>query len=121
MVQLAKSLMAGPAIAFALAAPACADTLPMVTSWGTSGSGTSQFANLTDVTVGPDGSVYTTEDGGGVANRVQHFGANGAFLGSTGSAGSGPGQFQDNWSIAVGSDGVVYQLDAFNDRVTRFS
>src|SRR4051794_40957765 len=108
------------AMAFA-GAPARADTLPMVTAWGTSGTATSQFTNLTDVTVGPDGSVYTTEDGIGSANRIQHFGANGAFLGSTGSEGRNPGQFQDNWAVAVGSDGVVYQLDAFNDRVTRFN
>src|SRR3954454_21806716 len=120
MVQLRKALLAA-LLATALTAPASAATLPMVTAWGPSGTATSQFVNLTDVTVGPDGSVYTTEDGTGSANRIQHFGANGAFLGSTGSEGRNPGQFQDNWAVAVGSDGVVYQLDAFNDRVTRFN
>jgi streptogramin lyase len=105
----------------AAAAPAAADTLPMISSWGRGGSGDGQFANLRGMTVGPNGDVYTVEDGGGVTNRVQRFDANGGFLGKTGSEGAGPGQFQDGTSVAVGDDGVVYVVDAFNDRVTRFS
>src|SRR3954453_18697135 len=94
MVQLRKALLAA-LLATALTAPARADTLPMLPAWGTSGTATSQFVNLTEVTVGPDGSVYTTEDGIGSANRVQHFGPNGAFLGSTGSAGPRPLPFPE--------------------------
>src|SRR3954468_4972157 len=101
----------------ALAAPAAADTLPMVSSFG---AGSGRFVNLVDVAVGPDGSVYTVENGGGASDRVQHFNANGAFLGTTGSEGNAPGQFTQPWSIAVGGDGVVYALDTFLDRVTRF-
>jgi sugar lactone lactonase YvrE len=109
-------------VVFGLAAvPADADTLPMVTSFGGAGQATGRFVNLVDVTVAPDGSVYTIENGGGVADRVQRFDANGTFLGTTGSEGNAPGQFQQAWSVAVGGDGVVYALDTFEDRVTRFS
>ena len=93
----------------------------LVKTWGTTGPADGQFVNIRDVAVGPSGEVYTIEDGGATSNRLQHFDANGAFLGKTGSAGSGPGQFQDAWSVAVGADGVVYGLDAFNDRVERFT
>ena len=104
-----------------VAAPASAASLGLVKTWGTRGPADGQFTNLRDVAVGPNGDVYTIEDGGTTSNRLQRFDANGAFLGKTGSAGSGPGQFQDAWSVAVGGDGIVYGLDAFNDRVERFT
>ena len=117
MVQLRKALRLAIVLAGAAAAPADADSLSVVSSFG---GPAGRLVNLVDVAVAPDGSVYTIENGGGAADRVQHFGANGAFLNATGSEGTAPGQFQQGWSIAVGDDGVVYALDTFQDRVTRF-
>lgn len=105
----------------ALAAPAGADSLAVVNDWGGVGPADGQLTNLVDVAVGPNGDVYTMENGGAASDRVQRFDAAGRFLGKTGSEGRAPGQFNQPWSIAVGGDGVVYALDTFLDRVTRFS
>ena len=106
------------AMAF-VAAPARADTLGLVTTWGSTGTSAGHFANLYDVAVSPDEHVYTVEDGGGAANRVQRFDSLGAYFAQFGSAGAGPGQFQDAFSLSVADDGVVFVADGFNDRVTR--
>lgn len=118
---MVRLFVAVSAAIVALATPAQADTLPMVNSWGGAGQATGRFVNLVDVAAGPDGSIYTIENGGGVADRVQHFDANGTFLGAGGSEGNAPGQLQQPWSVAVGGDRIVYALDTFLDRVTRFS
>src|SRR3954447_27055566 len=106
------------AMAFGVA-PARADTLGLVTNWGSTGTSAGQFANLYDVAVSPDEHVYTVEDGGGAANRVQRFDSLGAYFAQTGSEGAGPGQFQDAFSLSVADDGVVFVVDGFNQRVTR--
>src|SRR4051812_3802493 len=106
------------AMAFVVA-PARADTLGLVTTWGSTGTSAGQFANLYDVAVSPDEHVYTVEDGGGSANRVQRFDSKGAYFSQFGSAGAGPGQFQDALSLSVADDGVVFVADGFNQRVTR--
>ena len=43
--------------------------------------------------------------------RVQHYAADGRFLGSFGQLGSGPGQFQAPQGVAVAGDGSVYVAD----------
>src|SRR5436190_1749641 len=95
------------AMAF-VAAPARADTLGLVTTWGSTGTSAGHFANLYDVAVSPDEHVYTVEDGGGAANRVQRFDSLGAYFAQFGSAGAGPGQFQDAFSLSVADDGVEF-------------
>src|SRR4051794_2962822 len=119
MVQLRKALSSAVVLAVGLTAPASADTLGVVNAFGGRGTGDGQFINLVDVTTGPNGDVYTIENGGGVNDRVQRFDASGRFLGKTGSEGSAPGQFQQGWWIAVGGGGVVYGLGTFSHRVTR--
>ncbi len=120
MVRRSLSLAALLA-ALSLPAVARADTLGIVTSWGTGGTANGQFTLAADVAVGPNGDVYTIENGGGVTDRVQRFDANGTFLGRAGSEGTAAGQFTQPTSIAVGADGVVYVVDTFSERVTRFS
>jgi DNA-binding beta-propeller fold protein YncE len=53
--------------------------------------------------------------------RVQHYAADGRFLGSIGEFGSGPGQFQAPQGVAVAGDGSVYVADRALSTVQRFS
>jgi tripartite motif-containing protein 71 len=84
--------------------------------WGSEGSGDGQFAWPNDVAVAPDGTVYVADSGqpkwGPGNHRIQHFAANGGFLGQWGTFGSGNGQFNYPYGVTVAPDGTVYVADA---------
>jgi sugar lactone lactonase YvrE len=116
--RTAQVTLCAIAATVALCGPASAATFNLVTSWGSTGSGDGQFLVLKDVTVAPNGDVYTVEDGGGASNRVQHFDANGTFLGKAGSQAIGtPVQFDDAWSLSAGTS-QLFVVDRANNDVT---
>lgn len=58
----------------------------------------SQVSGPTDIAVASDGTVWVADPGN---HRIQHFKANGDFLGAVGSAGTGDGQFTDPPFLAL--------------------
>ena len=69
------------------------------------------------VAVAADGTIFATDQ---YLRRVQHYGADGTFLGSFGSLGSGDGQFSAPAGIAAGPDSL-YVADWSVSSVQRFS
>jgi len=89
-----------------------------VTTWGSSGTGNGQFANLTGVAVDASGNVYVADTSN---NRIQKFSSSGNFITTWGSYGTGNGQFYDPRGIAVDASGNVYVVDSVNSRIQKFS
>jgi sugar lactone lactonase YvrE len=102
--------------ALLIAAPAALGAYQFETSWGAPGAAPGQFDG-DFIAVGPDGSVYVSDQAN---NRVQKFQGDGSFQTTWGSAGAGNGQFNTPTGIAVGPDGSVYVSDSANNRVQRF-
>lgn len=86
-------------------------------SFGSSGSGASQFTNPWDATV-HNGIVWVTD---AALNSVKAFSTGGSFLGSFGTRGKGVYQFSAPSGIDHDSAGNLYVADAGNDRVQIFS
>ena len=91
-----------------------------VTSWGSSGSGNSQFNNAQGLGVSPvTGNVYVADYGN---NRVQEFSPTGVYITQWGSSGSGNSQFNAPNGIAVSATtGNVYVEDGNNNRIQEFT
>jgi len=94
-------------LAFAQCAP------PVAGAWGSVGSGTGYFATPFGVAVGPDGTVYVTDEGN---NRVQKFDANGRFLGEWPT-----GVDTTPTGIAIDETGVVYVALHHIHKVARYT
>lgn len=98
---------------------------------GSQGTDPGLFLGPRDVAVAPDGSVYVSEgDFGSQTHRIQHFDANGAYLGGWGSYDAtdantqhvaAPGTFNEPWGIGIGPDGSVYVADTWNERIQKFT
>jgi hypothetical protein len=111
---------------------------PLVTKWGSLGSGDGQFNYATGVAVDGNGNVFVTDQGN---SRIEKFTNTGAFLLTfgwgvqdgmaafetctsgcqAGIAGSGDGQFAGPSGIAVDSSGNVFVGDAANNRIQTFT
>jgi hypothetical protein len=126
VLQLCLAVVAA-LLLVAVAAPlASAAPLGVLGVSGSNGTGDGQFQGTGGVAVNEStGDVYVIDIGG---QRVERFGAAGAFEDSFGSAGTGDGQFAFETvrgltpQLAVDqSDGSIYVTDTGNDRVQKFS
>ena len=93
------------------------DSLAYKGSFGSSGSGPSQFTNPWDGVVA-GGTLWITDAKQG---QVKAFTTSGAFLGAFGSNGKGAYQFSSPSGISADAAGNLYVADAGNDRVQVFS
>jgi sugar lactone lactonase YvrE len=96
------------------------DSCPLVTKWGSPGSGDGQFGMPIDVAVDGSGNVYVAD----LRNdRIQKFTNTGTFLTRWGSAGTGEGQFigpVGPGGVAVRGAGGIFVADTGNNRVQKF-
>jgi predicted membrane-bound mannosyltransferase/sugar lactone lactonase YvrE len=92
---------------------------------GEPGTSTGQFNSPHGISVAPDGTLFVADTNN---NRIQHFSAEGKFLGSWGSFGdrnegvAPQGTFNQPWALAVSPDGeFIYVADTWNHRIQKFS
>lgn len=105
-----------------LALPAAASaSVTYSNSWGSYGSGQSQFASPDDVATDQStGNVYVLDSENILTNdRVQLFDASGNYLTEWGIPGNDPGEFSAPSALTF-EDGQLYVSDYGNDRVQVF-
>ncbi|MDT7604050.1 MAG: tripartite motif-containing protein 71 [Acidobacteriota bacterium] len=88
-----------------------------VTTWGSLGTGNTQFDTPMGVAVDTSNNVYVVDSAN---NRVQKFTSSGAYITQWGTTGSGNGQFTSPQGIAVDLSGNVYVADTGNNRIQKF-
>jgi len=86
---------------------------------GIRGDGPGQFDEPSDLSIGPDGSLYIVD---GHINpesnrRIVHMTADGEFIEAWGEQGYGPLQFEGPHAIAVDSQGRIFVGDRTNNRL----
>lgn len=94
-----------------------------ITTWGTNGSGDTQFLGPKGLATDRAGSVYVADYpiNSFDFHRVKKYGSTGAFITKWGSFGIGDGQFREPNGVATDAAGNVYVADSGNDRVQKFS
>ena len=90
----------------------------LLTSWGTQGSGNSQFFGAGGVAVDASGNVYVADPGN---HRIQKFSSAGAFITTFGSNGIGDGQLIGPQGVSIDSAGNIYVADTGNSRIQKFN
>ncbi len=109
---------------FALAAPAlnaqpaaAIITWRATEQWRVDGAeqGASGFADLRDLVVHPNGSLWTLDF---KEQSIRRYDASGRFIGTTGRPGAGPGEMRDANGMLVHADGTVWINDPQNGRLT---
>jgi len=89
------------------------------TTWGSQGSGSSQFDYPRAIGLGKYGRVYVADTGN---HRIQKFGQAGKYVTQWGSLGSGNGQLNSPWGVCGDhNSGYIYVADTYNHRVQKFS
>ena len=86
---------------------------------GIRGDGPGQFDEPSDLSIGPDGSLYIVDGHISPASnrRIVHMTAEGEFIEAWGEQGYGPLQFEGPHAIAVDSQGRMYVGDRTNNRL----
>ena len=115
--------LAGPgrnetAAAIAQFGPVVTEGLEFVRDQGATGVDAGQFSGPTDVTSGPDGTIYVADQ---LNDRVQAFNATGSFLFEWGEDGDDVGQFNAPVGVATAADGTVFVSEFNAYRVQAFS
>jgi DNA-binding beta-propeller fold protein YncE len=88
----------------------------LLRKWGKSGKAPGEFISVTDVTVAPNGNIWTCEYGS-YNDRIQEFTPEGKHLLTYGTFGNGKEQLSRPQGIAVDHEGLLYVADAVNHRV----
>jgi sugar lactone lactonase YvrE len=78
----------------------------------------SNFYQPTDVTWGPDGSIYVADGYGN--SRIAKFSTDGNLVKHWGERGTGPGEFNTPHSIVSDANGNLYVADRANGRIQVF-
>jgi DNA-binding beta-propeller fold protein YncE len=86
-------------------------------SWGSSGSGPSQFDDPEGIAINASGHVYVADTGN---NRIQVFEDDGTFVNQWGSIGSSNGLFNEPTGITINETGHVFVVDKKNNRIQVF-
>jgi DNA-binding beta-propeller fold protein YncE len=89
-----------------------------VCSWGSPGTGPSQFQRIRALALGPDGLLYVAD---ACNHRIQIFTKDGKLMHTWGRPGSGPGELAYPYDLAFAPDGALYVVEYGNQRVQKFS
>jgi len=76
-----------------------------------------QFYNPRGIAIGPDGSIYVSDEWN---HRIQKFDRDGNFISKWGKEGTEDGEYYGPGGIAVGFDGFLYVGDIGNNRIQRY-
>lgn len=114
--RMTMCLTSTAAVLLAAASPAPA-AFGFLTTWGSQGSGNSQFQQPLGLATDAAGNVYVADCG---LSQVKEFSSTGTFIRKWGSTGSGNGQFSCARDVAIDGSGV-YVVDYGNNRVQKFS
>ena len=85
------------------------------------GFGEGLFQTAHGLRIAPDGSVWTTDNGGHVLRKFSPEGRLLATYGKRGEPGSGPGHFRSPDDLVFASTGEIFVADAGNGRIVRLS
>ncbi|XP_077870290.1 tripartite motif-containing protein 2-like [Saccoglossus kowalevskii] len=88
-----------------------------MTSFGSSGTGDSQFNGPWDIAIGNTGNIIVSDLRN---NRIQIFDNNCRFLNVFGGRGTKEGELNSPQGVAADTDGCVYVCDYHNNRVQKF-
>jgi sugar lactone lactonase YvrE len=92
-------------------------------TWGSNGSGDSQFLGPRGLATDRAGGVYVADYPADSFDhhRVKKYGSTGVFITKWGSFGIGDGQFREPNGMATDAAGNVYVADSGNNRVQKFT
>jgi streptogramin lyase len=93
-------------------------TLSYASKFGEAGTAAGKLKAPWGVVVNAEGKLLVVDSAN---NRVEKFGAEGAFVSSFGEAGSGNGQLKEPQGIALDAAGHVWVADTGNNRIEEFS
>ena len=86
-----------------------------IKSWGTPGSGITEFRNPTGIVIDEQDYVYVSD---AANNRIMKFDTNGTFLETWGAQGYGPNQFTSPQGIALDDDNNIFVAEYTGHRVS---
>src|SRR6267143_1721699 len=89
-----------------------------VSTFGSKGSGNSQFNIPLGIAADSSGNIYVSDSGN---NRIEKFTNAGVFITKFGSSGTGNGKFKAPLGIAADSSGNIYVSDSGNNRIEKFT
>jgi sugar lactone lactonase YvrE len=90
-------------------------------TFGVAGTDTNHFNAVSDVIVGPDGSIYVADGHDAKTNgRILKYDRNGKFLMQWGKVGAAPGDFNPPHGLAFDKEGRLYVADRSNNRIQIF-
>jgi streptogramin lyase/signal transduction histidine kinase len=88
-----------------------------ISSFGSSGTGNSQFSNSGGIAVDGDFNIYVADQAN---NRIQKFDSNGNYITQWGGLGTGNGQFDFPTNIVIDASGAIIVTDFNNSRIQKF-
>ena len=87
-------------------------------TWGSLGSGSTQFSSPSGVASDSSGNIYVADTGN---NTIKKYSSSGVFVTSWGGSGTGNGQLSSPKNIVVDSNNIVYVYDSGNSRIQKFT